>query len=233
MPRWSYSSRRALPPRAWTTWPTRAGLSKAAIYLYFADKTALFQGVVARRSAATSSRSRPCSRRTRAGSAAPPGILDFMAGRIDETPMASIAKLVIAKSRAFPEIGRFYLKEVIGRGLPMMERLIAAASPRRVPQGRSRDHRAIVVGAMLLGRPLADGVRADRRRETRCPRARPPPRRTDVARVAADMETQRAPSSLVVALAVAPSSILARAAWPARLRRRANAISAMSRARPA
>ena len=39
--------------------------------------------------------------------------------------MAAVAKLVIAESRAFPEIGRFYLKEVIGRGIPMMEGLIA------------------------------------------------------------------------------------------------------------
>jgi hypothetical protein len=54
-----------------------------------------------------------------------PGMLDFMASRVEQTPLASIAKLVIAESRAFPEIGRFYLKEVIGRGIPLFEGLIA------------------------------------------------------------------------------------------------------------
>jgi len=57
-----------------------------------------------------------------------------MASRIDETPMAAVAKLVIAESRAFPEIGRFYLKEVIGRGLPLLEGLIA----RGIAQGEFR-----------------------------------------------------------------------------------------------
>ena len=52
-------------------------------------------------------------------------MLDFMASRVEQTPLASIAKLVIAESRAFPEIGRFYLKEVIGRGIPLFEGLIA------------------------------------------------------------------------------------------------------------
>jgi len=41
---------------------------------------------------------------------------------------ASIAKVVISESRAFPEIGRFYLKEVIGRGIPMFEQTAARAS---------------------------------------------------------------------------------------------------------
>ena len=48
--------------------------------------------------------------------------------------MASVAKLVISESRAFPEIGRFYLKEVIGRGMPLLEGLIA----RGIDQGEFR-----------------------------------------------------------------------------------------------
>ena len=104
----------------------RAGLSKAAIYLYFADKTALFQGVV-RQAIASNIITVETMLAAHRGPVAPllPRILDFMASRIEETPMAAVAKLVIAESRAFPEIGRFYLKEVIGRGIPMMEGLIA------------------------------------------------------------------------------------------------------------
>ncbi len=113
----------------------RAGLSKAAIYLYFADKTALLKGVIQQAIA-----SNLVTVETMLGqhkgpvAALLPLILDFMASRIEQTPMASVAKLVISESRAFPEIGRYYLDEVIGRGLPVMESLIR----RGIAQGEFR-----------------------------------------------------------------------------------------------
>ena len=104
----------------------RAGLSKAAIYLYFDDKLALFQGVIQQAVISNFSTVEGMLAAHRGPVAALlPGILDFMASRVEQTPLASIAKLVIAESRAFPEIGRFYLKEVIGRGIPLFEGLIA------------------------------------------------------------------------------------------------------------
>jgi AcrR family transcriptional regulator len=131
----------------------RAGLSKAAIYLYFDDKTGLFLDVV--RQAVVSNLDRvETMLAAHRGPVAPliPRILEFMASRIEETPMASVAKVVISESRAFPEIGRFYLKEVIGRGIPLMEGLIA----RGIAQGEFRkvDPGLTVrtmIGAMLLG----------------------------------------------------------------------------------
>jgi AcrR family transcriptional regulator len=113
----------------------RAGLSKAAIYLYFKDKTALFQGVI-RSAIASNILQIEAMLAAHRGPVAPllPRILEFMATRVEQTPMASIAKLVISESRAFPEIGRFYLKEVIGRGIPLMEGLIA----RGIAQGEFR-----------------------------------------------------------------------------------------------
>jgi AcrR family transcriptional regulator len=103
----------------------RAGLSKAAIYLYFEDKTALFKGVIEQ----AVGRNLGAVEAMLAQHRGPIGplistVLDFMATRIETTPMASVAKLVIAESRAFPEIGRYYLDQVIGRGLPMLEKLI-------------------------------------------------------------------------------------------------------------
>lgn len=113
----------------------RAGLSKAAIYLYFEDKTALFQGVI-RQAVASNLMTVEAMLAAHRGPVAPllPQILGFMATRVEETPMAAVAKLVVSESRAFPEIGRFYLKEVIGRGIPMMEGLIA----RGIAQGEFR-----------------------------------------------------------------------------------------------
>ena len=130
-----------------------AGLSKAAIYLYFDDKTALFLGVI-RQAVASNLGTVEAMLAAHRGPVAAliPRIFEFMASRIEDTPMASVAKIVISESRAFPEIGRFYLKEVIGRGLPLLEGLIA----RGIAQGEFRkvDPAMTVrsmMGAMLLG----------------------------------------------------------------------------------
>ncbi len=113
----------------------RAGLSKAAIYLYFEDKTALFKGVV-QHAIASNIGQMEAMLASHRGPVAPllPRILGFMADRIEHTPLAAVAKLVISESRAFPEIGQYYLREVIGRGLPLMERLLT----RGIEQGEFR-----------------------------------------------------------------------------------------------
>ena len=130
----------------------RAGLSKAAIYLYFADKTALFKGVIQQAVGAHLFAVQTMVAQHK-GPIAPllPLILDFMANRIETTPMASVAKLVIAESRAFPEIGRFYLDDVIGRGLPLLEKLIRrgvlSGEFRKVDPGMTVRS---IIGPMLL-----------------------------------------------------------------------------------
>jgi AcrR family transcriptional regulator len=114
----------------------RAGLSKAAIYLYFEDKFALFQGVV-RLAIANNLGTAEGMLVGYSGPIAPliPQLLSFIAGRITETPIGAVAKLVISESRAFPELGRFYLDEVFGRALTMLEGLIA----RGIADGEFRD----------------------------------------------------------------------------------------------
>jgi AcrR family transcriptional regulator len=133
----------------------RAGLSKAAIYLYFDDKLALFQGVI--RQAVISNfgtvEGMLAGHRGPVAALIPP-ILQFMATRIEDTPLASIAKLVIAESRAFPEIGRFYLKEVIGRGIPLFEGLIK----RGIAQGEFREVDPVLTVRSLVGAMLLAGV---------------------------------------------------------------------------
>lgn len=126
----------------------RAGLSKAAIYLYFADKTALFEGVVQHAVGSNLGQVEAMLAGHR-GPVAPllPRILEFMALRIETSPMASVAKLVISESRAFPEIGRFYLKDVIGRGLPLMEGLIR----RGIEQGEFRKVDSFMTVRSMMG----------------------------------------------------------------------------------
>lgn len=133
----------------------RAGLSKAAIYLYFEDKTALFRGVV-RQAVSANLLAIETMLANHRGPVAPllPRILDFMAVRIEHTPMASIAKLVISESRAFPEIGRFYLEEVIGRGLPLLEGLVA----RGIAQGEFRKVDPAMTVRSIMGAMLLAGL---------------------------------------------------------------------------
>jgi AcrR family transcriptional regulator len=126
----------------------RAGLSKAAIYLYFEDKTALFQGVVQQAIGSNLLTVETLAKAHQGPVAALiPHILEFMASRVEDTSMASIAKVVIAESRAFPEIGRFYLKEVIGRGIPLFESLIA----RGVASGEFRSVDPMLTVRSLIG----------------------------------------------------------------------------------
>ena len=133
----------------------RAGLSKAAIYLYFDDKLSLFQGVI-RQAITANLMTVETMLAAHRGPVAEllPRILEFMAGRIEDTPAASIAKLVIAESRAFPEIGHFYLKEVIGRGLPLLEGLIT----RGIAQGEFRKVDPAMTVRSLMGALLLAGL---------------------------------------------------------------------------
>ena len=133
----------------------RAGLSKAAIYLYFADKTALFQGVIQQAVGRNLGMVEAMLAQHRGPVATLiPGILEFMAGRIEDTPMAAVAKVVISESRAFPDIGRFYLKEVIGRGFPLLTGLIE----RGITQGEFRKVDAAMTVRSLVGPMLLGGI---------------------------------------------------------------------------
>jgi hypothetical protein len=83
-----------------------------------------------------------------------PRILEFMGDRVERTPMAAVAKLVISESRAFPEIGRFYLKEVIGRAFPLMEGLIR----RGIAQGEFRQVDPAMTVRSLVGPMLLAAI---------------------------------------------------------------------------
>ena len=133
----------------------RAGLSKAAIYLYFEDKMALFQGVI-RQTVISNFGTVEALVAAHRGPVADvlPRLMEFMASRIEDTPLASIAKLVIGESRAFPEIGRFYLTEVIGRGLPLFESLIK----RGIAHGEFRKVDPGLTVRSLVGPMLLAGV---------------------------------------------------------------------------
>ena len=102
----------------------RAGLSKAAIYLYFDDKTSLLKAVVQETIGTRIAQFRGAV--TPAGPVAPllRQLLLMVAAGVCNTRLPDVIKLVISESRAHPEIGRHYLENVIGQAMPMAQALI-------------------------------------------------------------------------------------------------------------
>jgi AcrR family transcriptional regulator len=105
----------------------RAGCSKAAIYLYYKDKTALFEAVVRNWLVSHLDAAREMITANR-GSVVP--ILYALPLRtvtlVTEHPVPDIIRLVIGESRAFPHLARIWHDEVINQALPLITRLIAA-----------------------------------------------------------------------------------------------------------
>lgn len=103
----------------------RAGLSKGAIYLYFEDKSSLLKAIIQETGAGNVALIRTATD-AHTGPVAPllRQILEIIADRIRTSPLPKIMKLIIAESRAQPELGRHYLENVINQALPIVQSLI-------------------------------------------------------------------------------------------------------------
>lgn len=103
----------------------RAGLSKAGVYLYFKDKTALLKALVNEMAGANISVARGIVE-AHEGPLSPlvATILAFLAGQVRHTRFPELIKIVISESRAHPEVGQLYLDSVVRQGLPLFEGLI-------------------------------------------------------------------------------------------------------------
>lgn len=113
----------------------RAGVSKGTLYLYFDSKEALFEAVV--RSAIVprlaGAEEMLQSHRGSASELLTELYLRFITVLADDQ-VAAIPKLVIAEAGNFPDLARFYLREVVNRGL----KLIGAVLELGVARGEFR-----------------------------------------------------------------------------------------------
>lgn len=132
---------------------SRAGLSKAAIYLYFKDKASLLMAVVDSTIGARLELAQDMIAKHQ-GPVAPliGTLLPLLAQQLAQSRLPDIIKIVISESRAHPEIGHAYLNNVINRALPLFQSLIEKGIA--TGEFRAADPRLAVkcmVAPMLLG----------------------------------------------------------------------------------
>ncbi len=109
----------------------RAGLSKAGVYLYFPSKTEVFKAAVRETILVTVGHLE-----TLAGGF--PGSSRDLLGRVvaeiarvvGSTPAGAIPKIVLSEAGNFPDIAEFYSREVISRGVALVQGIIARGQAR-------------------------------------------------------------------------------------------------------
>lgn len=131
----------------------RAGVSKGALYLYFATKEDLFRAVVEQAIA-------PTLKTVLVLAAAHPGpfanlaelVAERMGAVIADTPIGGVAKMVIGEARNFPELAQVWHDELVGPALAAMSQAIAEAQVRgEVRDGDPRAFALCLIAPILLG----------------------------------------------------------------------------------
>lgn len=103
----------------------RAGVSKGTIYLYYASKEAIFEALVRRNIIPRVE----AAEAMLAASGLPPeaqlrSLLEFIGKATSDPRVAAVPKLVLAEAGNFPDMARFYRREVVGRGLALLEGIL-------------------------------------------------------------------------------------------------------------
>jgi AcrR family transcriptional regulator len=131
----------------------RAGVSKAALYLYFETKEELFRAV-ARGLVAPNLTAMAAALET---SEAPfatlaPALLSGAAGLLAEGRAVSIARMVIAESGNFPDLARIWREDVVEQVLALVAGLIDRAQARgEVVAGDPRLYAFSLMGPLVMG----------------------------------------------------------------------------------
>jgi AcrR family transcriptional regulator len=128
----------------------RAGISKGTLYLYFNGKEELFEAVVRATLLPHIERLEELATKFEGPSPALLERLLLTFAGVVESRVGAIPKLVIAEAGNFPDLARFYLDEVVRRGL----RLIGTILHRGIERGEFRridvDHAVFCVIAPML-----------------------------------------------------------------------------------
>jgi len=102
-----------------------AGISKAALYLQFDGKQALFQALVAELIETMLPQAAPADFGDLTAETIMRQFIGFMAARLTEPEMAFVPRVIIGEGANFPDLARFYHDHVISRGMGIVERIVA------------------------------------------------------------------------------------------------------------
>ena len=132
----------------------KAGVTKGTIYLYFANKEALFKALVRETIVPVIAQGEALAQ-SFTGSARE--LFEQLVREywrlVGETELSSIPRLMIAEARNFPELARFYYEEVVTRG----HRLTAGVLERGMKAGEFRRVN-VAVATKLAMSPLMHAV---------------------------------------------------------------------------
>jgi AcrR family transcriptional regulator len=128
----------------------RAGVTKGTLYLYFPTKEELFKALVRTELLPNLERLEAAAAGPASAGALLEQLLAIWAAHVFPSRIAVVPKLILTEAGNFPDLARFYLHEVVHRGL----RLLRSVLRRGVEQGEFRpldvDHTAYCVLGPLL-----------------------------------------------------------------------------------
>ena len=130
----------------------RAGVTKGTLYLYFRNKQELFEAVVSQELVPTIELAEAMVANATAPSLVLIEQLVGLFSQIMKSSLSAIPKLVLTEAGNFPDLARFYLEEVVDRGMSLLRRILE----RGVEAGELRPVAAesavmCVIAPLLLG----------------------------------------------------------------------------------
>jgi AcrR family transcriptional regulator len=125
----------------------RAGISKGTLYLYFRNKEDLFKAMV--RETLVPNIALAEAQLGDDATPTPELLSHVLRGMVSviASPIGAIPKLVISEAGNFPDLARFYVEEVVARGLGVLGRLLA----RGVQRGEFRKINPASIGPVVVG----------------------------------------------------------------------------------
>lgn len=130
----------------------QAGVSKGTVYLYFASKEALIEGIVRRAVAPIAQRALPDLEQFEGDPRLPITMLmTVLAQQLAQPDKIAVPRLILREVMSFPTIAELYRKEVLGKVMPALAGLIE----RGVKTGKLRQVDPELTVRSIIGPVLA------------------------------------------------------------------------------
>lgn len=130
----------------------RAGVSKGAIYLYFATKEDIFRAVVEQAVIPNLAGLQAMAGQAESFADLARFFARHVVARLAASPVGGVVKMVIAEARNFPELARIWHDRLVVPALGAMTQAIAAGQARgEIRPGDPRHYAVSLISPMLVG----------------------------------------------------------------------------------